>query len=49
MGELYAERRVDLAALVTAWFPAAQAGRALAACAEPGQLKVVLDVAGPPS
>jgi L-iditol 2-dehydrogenase len=45
---LYADRRVDLAPLVTARFPVEQAGQALAACAEPGQLKVVLDVAGPP-
>jgi L-iditol 2-dehydrogenase len=41
---LAASRRLELAALVTARFPLAQAGRALAACAEPGQLKVVLDV-----
>ncbi len=46
---LYADRRVDLAPLVTARFPVEQAGQALAACAEPGQLKVVLDVAGQPS
>lgn len=45
---LYADRRVDLAPLVTARFPVEQAGQALAACAEPGQLKVVLDVADPP-
>jgi len=44
---LYAERRVDLAPLVTARFPVEQAGQALAACAAPGQLKVVLDVARP--
>ncbi len=42
---LYADRRVDLAPLVTARFPVEQAGQALAAGAEPGQLKVVLDVA----
>jgi threonine dehydrogenase-like Zn-dependent dehydrogenase len=45
---LYADRRVDLAPLVTARFPVGQAAQALAACAEPGQLKVVLDVAGQP-
>lgn len=41
---LAASRRLELAALVTARFPLAQAGSALAACADPGQLKVVLDV-----
>jgi threonine dehydrogenase-like Zn-dependent dehydrogenase len=41
---LAASRRLELAALVTARFPLAQAGRALAACAGHGQLKVVLDV-----
>lgn len=41
---LAASGRLELAALVTARFPLAQAGRALAACADPGQLKVVLDV-----
>ncbi len=41
---LAASGRLELPALVTARFPLAQAGRALAACAEPGQLKVVLDV-----
>jgi L-iditol 2-dehydrogenase len=46
---LYADRRVDLAPLVTARFPVEQAGQALAACAAPGQLKVVLDVAGQPA
>ena len=46
---LYADRRVDLAPLVTARFPVEQAGQALAACAEPGQLKVVLDVARQPA
>lgn len=45
---LYADRRVELAPLVTARFPVGQAAQALAACAEPGQLKVVLDVAGQP-
>jgi threonine dehydrogenase-like Zn-dependent dehydrogenase len=45
---LYADRRVELAPLVTARFPVEQAARALAACAEPGQLKVVLDVADQP-
>ena len=43
---LYAERRVDLAPLVTARFPLEQAAQALASCGQPGQLKVVLDVAG---
>ena len=41
---LAAGRRLELAPLVTARFPLAQVGRALAACAEPGQLKVMLDV-----
>ena len=41
---LAAGRRLELAPLVTARFPLAEAGRALAACAEPGQLKVMLDV-----
>jgi len=41
---LAAGRRLELAPLVTSRFPLAQAGRALAACAEPGQLKVMLDV-----
>ena len=41
---LAASRRLELAPLVTARFPLAQAGRALAACAEPGQLKVMLDM-----
>ncbi len=45
---LYAERRVDLAPLITARFPVGQAARALAACRAPGQLKVVLDVADQP-
>src|SRR5215471_19242809 len=42
---LAAGHRLELAPLVTARFPLAQAGRALAACAGPGQLKVMLDVA----
>ncbi len=46
---LYADRRVDLAPLVSARFPVGQAAQALAACAQPGQLKVVLDVAGQPA
>jgi L-iditol 2-dehydrogenase len=41
---LAASGRLELAALVTARFPLAQVSRALAACADPGQLKVVLDV-----
>lgn len=41
---LAASGRLELAALVTARFPLVQAGRALTACADPGQLKVVLDV-----
>lgn len=41
---LAAGRRLELAALVTARFPLAQAGGALAACGDSGQLKVVLDV-----
>jgi L-iditol 2-dehydrogenase len=41
---LAAGHRLELAPLVTARFPLAQAGRALAACAGPGQLKVMLDV-----
>jgi hypothetical protein len=41
---LAASRRLELAPLVTARFPLAQAGAALAACAAPGQLKVMLDV-----
>ena len=36
--------RLELARLVTARFPLADAARALAACAEPGQLKVLLEV-----
>lgn len=41
---LAASRRLALAPLVTARFPLEQAGRALAACGDPGQLKVMLDV-----
>ena len=41
---LAASRRLELAPLVTARFPLAQAGQALAACADPGQLKVMLDI-----
>jgi L-iditol 2-dehydrogenase len=41
---LAAGRRLELAPLVTARFPLAQAGRALAACGDPGQLKVMLDI-----
>ena len=43
--QLVAERRLDLAPLVTARFPLEQATQALAACADPAQLKVVLDIA----
>jgi L-iditol 2-dehydrogenase len=46
--QLYADRRVELAPLITARFPLGQADQALAACASPGQLKVVLDVADQP-
>jgi threonine dehydrogenase-like Zn-dependent dehydrogenase len=45
--QLAAERRLDLAPLVTARFPLEQANHALAVCADPAQLKVVLDIAGP--
>jgi L-iditol 2-dehydrogenase len=45
--QLAAERRLDLAPLVTARFPLEQAGPALAACADSAQLKVVLDIAPP--
>jgi threonine dehydrogenase-like Zn-dependent dehydrogenase len=44
---LAASGRLELAHLVTARFPLADAARALAACAAPGQLKVLLDVACP--
>ena len=43
--QLATERRVELEPLVTARFPLEEAAGALAACAEAGQLKVVLDVA----
>ena len=42
--ELAASGRLELARLVTARFPLADAAWALAACAEPGQLKVLLEV-----
>jgi threonine dehydrogenase-like Zn-dependent dehydrogenase len=42
---LAASGRLELAALVTARFPLGQAGRAVAACADPWQLKVMLDIA----
>jgi L-iditol 2-dehydrogenase len=42
---LAASGRLALAPLVTARFPLADAARALAACAAPGQLKVLLEVA----
>lgn len=42
---LAASGRLALAPLVTARFPLADAARAVAACAEPGQLKVLLEVA----
>ncbi len=42
---LAARGRLVLAPLVTARFPLADAARALAACGEPGQLKVLLEVA----
>jgi threonine dehydrogenase-like Zn-dependent dehydrogenase len=42
---LAASGRLELAPLVTARFPLADAARALAACTAPGQLKVLLDVA----
>lgn len=45
---LCAERRLDLAPLVTARYPLARADAALAACAGGGQLKVVLDVGTAP-
>ena len=41
---LAASGRLELAPLVTSRFPLAEAARALAACAAPGQLKVMLDV-----
>ena len=42
---LAASGRLALAPLITARFPLADAARALAACADPGQLKVLLEVA----
>jgi L-iditol 2-dehydrogenase len=42
---LAASGRLALAPLITARFPLADAARALAACAQPGQLKVLLEVA----
>jgi threonine dehydrogenase-like Zn-dependent dehydrogenase len=42
---LAASGRLALAPLITARFPLGDAARALAACAEPGQLKVLLEVA----
>jgi threonine dehydrogenase-like Zn-dependent dehydrogenase len=44
---LCAERRLDLASLITARFPLDQAAAAIDACREPGQLKIVLDIAEP--
>jgi threonine dehydrogenase-like Zn-dependent dehydrogenase len=44
---LCAERRLDLAPLVTARFPLEQAARALDACRDPAQLKIVLDISRP--
>jgi threonine dehydrogenase-like Zn-dependent dehydrogenase len=43
---LCADRRLDIAPLVTARFPLPAAAQALAASEDPAQLKVVLDVAG---
>ena len=42
--QLCAEHRLDLAPLVTGRFPLDYAARALAACQDPEQLKVVLDI-----
>jgi threonine dehydrogenase-like Zn-dependent dehydrogenase len=42
---LCAERRLDVAPLITGRFPLPDAARALAASEDPAQLKVVLDVA----
>jgi threonine dehydrogenase-like Zn-dependent dehydrogenase len=42
---LAASGRLELTPLITARFPLADAARALAVCAEPGQLKVLLEVA----
>ncbi len=44
---LCAERRLDLAPLVTARFPLEQVARALDACHDPAQLKIVLDISRP--
>jgi threonine dehydrogenase-like Zn-dependent dehydrogenase len=44
---LCAERRLDVAPLVTGRFPLPEVARALAASEDPEQLKVVLDVAAP--
>lgn len=41
---LCAQRRLDLAPLVTGRFPLSRLAEALVACADPGQLKVVLDI-----
>lgn len=41
---LCAERRLDLAPLVTARFPLTATAAALAACGDPDQLKIVLDI-----
>lgn len=43
---LCAQRRLDLAPLVTSRFPLSQLAAALSASADPAQLKVVLDIAG---
>jgi L-iditol 2-dehydrogenase len=43
---LCAERRLDVAPLITARFPLAGMADALRACREPAQLKVIVDVAG---
>ena len=45
---LCADRRLDLAPLVTARFPLCKVTDALAASEHPEHLKIVLDVAGPP-
>ena len=42
--QLCAEHRLDLAPLVTGRFPLDHASRALTACRDPEQLKVVLDI-----
>jgi L-iditol 2-dehydrogenase len=44
---LCAERRLDLAPLVTARFPLEQVANALDACRDPAQLKIVLDISRP--